>query len=324
MRAARRIGARLSQAGRTRSGRWVWFGVSLLLFALVLLGASPAAKAVILVAVVLVHELGHYIGMRWFGYHDAHIFFIPLFGAATAGSKVGATPWQEAVVLLLGPLPGLVAGCVLWLCVSDGSPPLLKELALWLVAVNLLNLLPLEPLDGGRVVNLLLFYREPVLEGFLLAASALFLLTVSVLLLDSVILLVLAVAIMVQIPGRYRLAKAGRILARHWPKLPLGAEHLTETQLRGAFRVVLRCFPQCDRATAPVAMYYLLERAAIQAPAMATRGALLALYAGAIWLPLYVGVAAAVPATLFPPRPDWLPFASGPDQGPAIRRGDVK
>jgi hypothetical protein len=325
LRVARRVCAWLSQTAQTRAGRWLWFGVSLLLFVMVLLGGNAATKVTAIVAVILLHELGHYLGMRWFGYRDARIFFIPFLGAATAGWKVGVPPWQQAVVLLLGPVPGLVAGCVLWPWARDGSVPFFKELALWLVALNLLNLLPLEPLDGGRLVNLVLFYRQPVPEAVVMAASGLFLLGVSALFLDSLILLLLGLAIILQIPQRYRLAKAGRILARHWPNLPLGAEHLTETQLRDAFRTVLRCFPQTDLSKVVVAMYFVLERAAIQPPAVATRGVLLALYAGAVWLTLYTGVAALVPSTLFPPRPDWLKFDStSRDQEPTIRPQDPR
>jgi hypothetical protein len=320
LRAARRIVAWLAKTGQTRSGRWLWLGVTLLVSVMVLLGANPVSKVASIVAAIFLHELGHYLGMRWFGYRDTRIFFIPLFGAATVGWKVGVPPWQQAVVLLLGPIPGLVTGCLLWIWVRNGSMPLFKELALWLVALNLLNLLPLEPLDGGRLVNLVLFYRQPVAEGVMLAASGLFLVWVSLVYLDSLILLALAVAILCQIPGRYRVAKAGRILARHYPNLPLGAENLTEAQLRDAFRAVLRSFPKNDRMTVAVAMYYVLERAAVKPPALAVRGVLLAIYTSAVWLSLYTGVAAAVPSMLFPPRPDWLTLESTDlDEGPTIR-----
>ena len=68
---------------------------SLVLFALVLLAANNAAKVGILVGVVLLHELGHYAGMRLFGYRDVRIFFIPFFGAAASGVKERAPVWQQ-------------------------------------------------------------------------------------------------------------------------------------------------------------------------------------------------------------------------------------
>src|SRR5690348_9012590 len=65
---------------------------------------SPTGLAV-LVAVVLFHEAGHALGMRWFGFRDVRMFFIPFFGAAVSGRPRGAAAWKDAVVSLLGPLP---------------------------------------------------------------------------------------------------------------------------------------------------------------------------------------------------------------------------
>src|SRR5262245_57515496 len=66
-----------------------------------------------LVGVVLFHELGHMIAMKIVGYRDVRIFFIPFFGGAAAGTKRGVARWKEGIVLLCGPLPGIVLGVVL-------------------------------------------------------------------------------------------------------------------------------------------------------------------------------------------------------------------
>src|SRR4051812_4730695 len=109
---------------------------------------SSITELGLLVGVIMVHELGHALGMLLFGYTDVRIFFIPLFGAAASGKKRGAAKWKQAIVLLMGPLPGLIAGTVLLL---TGASDLLRTVAVQLVAINAFNLLPLAPLDGGQL-----------------------------------------------------------------------------------------------------------------------------------------------------------------------------
>src|SRR5262249_32626040 len=155
----------------------------------------------ILVGVLLFHELGHFLGMRLFGYRDVSMFFIPFFGAAVTGRKDWAPVWQRAVVLLLGPLPGLVLGSALWVGLLKAEHPFICEAAGWLIALNLLNLVPIEPLDGGRLVNLLLFFRHPRLEAAALCLSAVTVALVGEFVFGSWVLFGVGVLILLGVPG---------------------------------------------------------------------------------------------------------------------------
>ncbi len=117
-----------------------------------------------LVVVIFLHELGHLAAMWAFDYQDLRMFFIPFFGAAAAGRKHTATATQRAIVSLMGPLPGLVIGVALgfvWLQSGAASFGLFATLFL---AINVLNLLPVLPLDGGRFFDTILFSRWPALQ----------------------------------------------------------------------------------------------------------------------------------------------------------------
>lgn len=111
-------------------------------------------------------------GRRACGYEDTSIVFIPLFGGAAVGRKLQASVHERMLVLLAGPLPGiaLAVGAYLWLGWNNrlhyimDEVPFLFTLGLLLWAINVLNLLPILPLDGGRVVNDLLFSRNPHAE----------------------------------------------------------------------------------------------------------------------------------------------------------------
>ncbi len=102
---------------RNPKGNWAQtvmiLAVSLLLFVGLGMRNDPIAFIATLVGVLFFHELGHYVGMRMFGYRNVRMFFIPLFGAAVSGQKTNAKSYQEAIVSLLGPVPGLCLAIVL-------------------------------------------------------------------------------------------------------------------------------------------------------------------------------------------------------------------
>lgn len=149
--------------------------VTMALFALAARsGEQSWLDVVLLIGVLLFHELGHWLGMRVFGFQDVRMFFIPFFGAAVSGRNTSAAAWKEGLVLLLGPLPGLFLGCGMLLFGRLLEGHALTRVGTLLVALNGFNLLPVMPLDGGRFFQLLLFSRHRYLENAfsLLAAVA--------------------------------------------------------------------------------------------------------------------------------------------------------
>ncbi len=147
--------------------------VSVALFGLVFgLTLSPE-MALMLIAVLFIHEIGHLLAMWMFGYKDLSMLFIPFLGALAKGNKDRPSPWQEAVVLLMGPLPGYVGGIFLFQN-AEMFPEWVAQFALLAIILNLINLLPFMPLDGGRIVSLALFSRRPALQFVVHFISILF------------------------------------------------------------------------------------------------------------------------------------------------------
>src|SRR2546423_417803 len=68
---------------------WRSFLVSFTVFILLGILLFTPVELAWLVGVLLFHETGHFLGMRYFGYRDVQMFFIPLFGAAVRGEKKG-------------------------------------------------------------------------------------------------------------------------------------------------------------------------------------------------------------------------------------------
>jgi stage IV sporulation protein FB len=111
----------------------------------------------LITAIVVFHELGHFVAMKFYRYNDLGIFFIPLLGAYVSGSKREVSQKESAVILLAGPLPGIVLGILFYLVDRDHPQYFLGislyDVAILLIVLNLVNLLPVYPLDGGQLLQ---------------------------------------------------------------------------------------------------------------------------------------------------------------------------
>jgi Zn-dependent protease len=108
--------------------------------------------AVGFVALLLVHEMGHVLQLRREGIPASAPFFIPFLGAVVGMKRMPDDAAAEARVGLAGPVLGAVgvlAPLALWALTGDG---LFQALAFVGFVLNLFNLLPVLPLDGGRAM----------------------------------------------------------------------------------------------------------------------------------------------------------------------------
>ena len=134
----------------------------------------------IITGIVIFHELGHFLAMKAFHYKELGIFFIPLLGAYASGTKREVSQKQSAIILLAGPLPGIIAGIVLFILVKSYITEiayedyrLLAKTAALLIFLNVFNLLPIYPLDGGQLLNRLFLDESNVIGKIFVIVSAL-------------------------------------------------------------------------------------------------------------------------------------------------------
>lgn len=118
----------------------------------------------VLTGVLLIHEIGHFIAMRIFNYKDLGIFFVPVIGAFATGTKENISQKQQVIVFLSGPLPGVIIGLILhYFGVSNQNEFLLRTSNIFIV-LNLFNLLPVMPLDGGQIVKSMFFENNEIIS----------------------------------------------------------------------------------------------------------------------------------------------------------------
>lgn len=107
------------------------------------------------VALILVHELGHYAAARRRGLDAGLPMFIPFIGAwiAMKGKFVNAE--TEAYIAFAGPFIGTLGAFAVYFLARHQESDLLMALAYSGFMINLFNLIPISPLDGGRITQIL-------------------------------------------------------------------------------------------------------------------------------------------------------------------------
>jgi Zn-dependent protease len=108
--------------------------------------------AVGFVLLLLIHEMGHVIQLRREGVEASAPMFIPFLGAVISAKSLGDDAAAEARVGLAGPILGSLAALVplgIWLATGN---EFWQALAYVGFLINLFNLLPVLPLDGGRAM----------------------------------------------------------------------------------------------------------------------------------------------------------------------------
>lgn len=110
--------------------------------------------AAILLMVIWIHEQGHIWAIKRIGHNTLGFYFIPLLGGVTLSQGQYVDRTQRVFVYIMGPVFGLASGLALLpIYFVLGRPPIIIA-AIWItVVVNLLNLIPIKPLDGGYVVE---------------------------------------------------------------------------------------------------------------------------------------------------------------------------
>lgn len=161
----------------------------------------------LVVLVLFLHEMGHLIAMKSYGYEDVGMFFIPFLGAVVTGRKEEMSQFQRIIIILAGPLPGIIIGIGLILGVQYFElPPQLLLFGVMFIALNVFNLVPIDPLDGGKLFELLFFSFNDTAKMIFQVLSSATLLGVG-LYMDSIPIIVFGAFLLTRITTSLKLIK---------------------------------------------------------------------------------------------------------------------
>src|SRR3979490_747100 len=112
-----------------------------------------------IVLLILIHESGHVVVARILGLPVTLPVMIPFLGAFVSMKQQPRTVAQESIMAIGGPVLGSIAAALCYVgylqTPNSSTGQLLRALAYFGFLINLFNLIPLTPLDGGRVTSLL-------------------------------------------------------------------------------------------------------------------------------------------------------------------------
>ena len=180
-----------------------------------------------LVLVLFLHEFGHYLMMKQFKYEDLRMLFIPLMGAFVQGSKKQYSQKESFLVIAAGPFPGVVFGLTLLFLAQHYQQTWLLELSFLFLFLNVINLLPIDPLDGGQLFKLFVRDKRDLFLLIFALLSSLLMISVGYFI-DSWILLAFGFLMSFKVRSFQRNYQLRQILDRKGLDYELNYEDLTD------------------------------------------------------------------------------------------------
>lgn len=103
------------------------------------------------VLLIFVHEMGHVAAAVWLKIPVSAPLFIPFVGAAIVMKQNPRDAWTEALMAYGGPLAGTLGGWACWALALQLHSRWMMAVAAMTFLINLFNMIPVPPLDGGRI-----------------------------------------------------------------------------------------------------------------------------------------------------------------------------
>jgi len=159
------------------SKRWLGIRIRIHLLFWAVIGLSVMTghflEVLTLFIIVLIHELGHVAMARELGWTVTEVQLLPFGGVATMEDAYATDPLDEIVVALAGPFLNLVMMAFSYLCWYSGvwTEEWARFFLVSNVTIALFNLLPIWPLDGGRIVLAVLCWFMPYRQAAILSMT---------------------------------------------------------------------------------------------------------------------------------------------------------
>ncbi len=109
--------------------------------------------AAMIMFMLFVHESGHIWAMKKCGMKTKGIYFIPFVGGAAVAEGEFPSRKDEVFIAIMGPIWGFALALITAFVYLGTENPIFAAGASWMAMVNLFNLLPINPLDGGRIMK---------------------------------------------------------------------------------------------------------------------------------------------------------------------------
>ena len=104
----------------------------------------------IISTLIIIHELGHFLSAKVLGIETDKIYLYPLGGISKINMSLNESVLKEFIILIMGPIFQNIAYIFLLLIINDN-----EIVTRYHLGILVFNLLPIYPLDGGKLLNLI-------------------------------------------------------------------------------------------------------------------------------------------------------------------------
>ena len=180
------------------------------------------------------HESGHVWAMKKMGIKTKGFYFLPFIGGAAIAEEQYKSYGENAYIAIMGPIWGALLADICAVAYGITGVPMLAAAAAWMATLNLFNLLPITPLDGGQLVRSIAFSIHKRLGvvflvlSMLLAGFVMYKLRIGLFVL---ILLVGALELFFELRYRFKMAQVRAGTRNKWDGIPL--DHMDHEQPDG-------------------------------------------------------------------------------------------
>ena len=127
------------------------------LFLLLSVLSASFIQIIIIFSLIIVHELGHLLMAKLLKIEIDKIYIYPLGGITKLNMNLNISPLQESLVLLAGPILQLVFYAIYQLILPECQ----SLIEFYNYQILFFNLLPIYPLDGGKILNIIVSSKVP-------------------------------------------------------------------------------------------------------------------------------------------------------------------
>jgi Zn-dependent protease len=117
------------------------------------------------------HESGHVWAMKKMGIKTKGFYFLPFIGGAAIAEEEYKTYGENAFIAIMGPVWGALLAGICAVVYYVTGVPMLAAAAAWMATLNIFNLLPITPLDGGQLMRSIAFSINKTLGVVFLVLS---------------------------------------------------------------------------------------------------------------------------------------------------------
>jgi len=182
----------------------IYISPLLYILIIVLFFSGKIFSFILFMSLILIHELGHTITAFIFKWKIDKICLYPYGGISKFNQRINAPLYQEFIILIMGP----VVQMFFYLIIVNNLHGVYKEMfQIYNYFILSFNLLPIYPLDGGKLLNIIMYSFLPYLTSnystYLISTIISLLVLIYFVITKSIFMIIVLIFIIIKLISEY-------------------------------------------------------------------------------------------------------------------------